>query len=64
MLIPRKVKHRKQHAPKRKGAAKGGTKVTFGEYGIQALEHAYVTPGRISPGAWVPGEGLLARAAE
>jgi len=43
MLIPRKVKHRKQHHPKRKGMAKGGTKVTFGEYGIQAVEGAYVT---------------------
>ena len=43
MLIPRKVKHRKQHHPKRSGAAKGGTKVTFGEFGIQALEPAYVT---------------------
>ena len=43
MLVPRKVKHRKQHSPKRAGAAKGGTKVTFGEYGIQALEHHYVT---------------------
>ena len=43
MLIPRRVKHRKQHSPKRHGAAKGGTKVSFGEYGIQALEHSYVT---------------------
>ncbi|XRQ06161.1 50S ribosomal protein L16 [Actinomadura welshii] len=43
MLIPRKVKHRKQHHPKRKGMAKGGTRVTFGEYGIQAVEGAYVT---------------------
>jgi len=43
MLNPRKVKHRKQHAPDRSGRAKGGTKVTFGEYGIQALEHSYVT---------------------
>ena len=43
MLIPRRVKHRKQHHPKRSGAAKGGTAVTFGEYGIQALEPAYVT---------------------
>ena len=43
MLIPRRVKHRKQHHPKRSGAAKGGTKVTFGEFGIQALESAYVT---------------------
>ena len=43
MLIPRRVKHRKQHHPDRSGAAKGGTAVTFGEWGIQALEPAYVT---------------------
>ncbi|MCX6478174.1 MAG: 50S ribosomal protein L16, partial [Micrococcales bacterium] len=43
MLIPRKVKHRKQHHPKRSGAASGGTTVSFGEYGIQALTPAYVT---------------------
>jgi large subunit ribosomal protein L16 len=43
MLIPRRVKHRKQHHPKRRGMAKGGTDVVFGEYGIQAVEGAYVT---------------------
>ena len=43
MLIPRKVKHRKQHHPGRSGQATGGTKVTFGEWGIQALTPAYVT---------------------
>ena len=43
MLIPRRVKHRKQHHPSLKGQAKGGTKVTFGDYGIQALESAYIT---------------------
>ncbi|WOF22303.1 50S ribosomal protein L16 [Microbacterium betulae] len=43
MLIPRKVKYRKQHHPKRDGQATGGTKVSFGEYGIQALTPAYVT---------------------
>src|SRR5207248_8867637 len=43
MLIPRRVKHRKQHHPDRHGPAKGGTRVTFGECGIQALEPAYVT---------------------
>lgn len=43
MLIPRKVKHRKQHHPKRSGKATGGTEVTFGDYGLQALEPAYVT---------------------
>jgi pyrroloquinoline-quinone synthase len=31
---------------------------------LDALEHAYVTPGRIPTGAWVPGDGLLMRAAE
>jgi large subunit ribosomal protein L16 len=43
MLIPRRVKHRKQHHPSRSGMAKGGTTVNFGEYGIQALTSAYVT---------------------
>ena len=43
MLIPRRVKHRKQHHPKRGGAAKGGTVVSFGDWGLQALESAYVT---------------------
>ena len=43
MLIPRQGKHRKQHRPHRTGMATGGTQVTFGDYGIQALEPAYVT---------------------
>ncbi len=43
MLVPRKVKHRKQHSPGRSGMATGGTQVTFGDYGIQAMEPAYVT---------------------
>ena len=43
MLIPRRVKYRKQHHPKRSGLAKGGTEVSFGEWGIQALSPAYVT---------------------
>ena len=43
MLIPRKVKHRKQHHPSRSGMSKGGTVVSFGDFGIQALEPAYVT---------------------
>ena len=43
MLIPRRVKHRKQHHPSRTGAAKGGTKLAFGDYGIQALESSYLT---------------------
>ena len=47
MLIPRKVKYRKQHHPKRSGQATGGTKVSFGEYGIQALEPGWITARQI-----------------
>ena len=43
MLIPRRVKFRKQHHPKRSGAAKGGTTLAFGDYGIQAMEPSYLT---------------------
>ena len=43
MLIPRRTKFRKQHRPHRAGLSKGGNQVAFGEYGIQALEPAYVT---------------------
>ncbi|MCW2805863.1 MAG: large subunit ribosomal protein [Propionibacteriaceae bacterium] len=43
MLIPRRVKFRKQHHPTRRGAAKGGTKLSFGEFGIQAIEPSYLT---------------------
>jgi len=43
MLIPHRVKHRKQHHPGRTGHATGGTELSFGEYGIQAITPAYVT---------------------
>ena len=43
MLIPKRVAHRKQHHPRRTGKAKGGTKVEFGDYGLQALTSDYVT---------------------
>jgi large subunit ribosomal protein L16 len=47
MLMPRKVKHRKQHRGRRRGDAKGGTVVSFGEYGIQAVEPGWVTARQI-----------------
>lgn len=43
MLIPRRTKYRKQHRPDRHGMSKGGNELAFGEYGLQALEPAYVT---------------------
>ena len=47
MLMPRKVKHRKQHRGRLTGHAKGGTEVTFGDYGIQALEPGWITARQI-----------------
>ena len=43
MLIPKRVKYRKSHRGRMKGKAKGGTDVSFGEYGLQALEPAWIT---------------------
>ena len=43
MLMPRKVRHRKTHRGRMTGMSKGGTRVTFGDYGIQALEPGWIT---------------------
>src|SRR5437660_4499711 len=45
--MPRKVKHRKQQRGRMGGQAKGGTTVTFGDYGIQALEPGWLTARQI-----------------
>jgi large subunit ribosomal protein L16 len=47
MLMPRKVKYRKQQRGRRTGTAKGGTTINFGDYAIQALEPAWVTARQI-----------------
>jgi len=47
MLMPRKVAHRKQHRGRLTGATKGGSAVTFGQYGIQALEPGWITARQI-----------------
>jgi large subunit ribosomal protein L16 len=47
MLMPRKVKHRKQQRGRMSGAAKGGNTITFGDFGIQALEPAWITQRQI-----------------
>jgi len=43
MLLPKRVKHRKVQRGSRKGTAKGGTEVNFGDYGLKALEPAWIT---------------------
>ena len=47
MLMPKRVKHRKQHRGRRRGCSKGGVKIDFGEYGIKATETGWVTARQI-----------------
>ncbi len=47
MLMPKRTKYRKVHRGRMKGFAKGGTTVSFGDYGIQALEPAQITARQI-----------------
>src|SRR5438105_5196630 len=47
MLAPKKVKHRKHHRGRMRGLAKGGTRVAFGDYGLQAVEPSWVTARQI-----------------
>ncbi len=43
MLMPKRVKYRKQFRGRMKGRESRGTEVAFGEYGLQALEPAWIT---------------------
>ncbi len=47
MLMPKKVKYRKKHRGRRRGLAKGGDYLAFGDYGLQALEAGWVTARQI-----------------
>lgn len=43
MLIPKRVKYRRQQRGRMKGKAKRGTTLQFGDYGLQAMEPAWIT---------------------
>lgn len=43
MLVPKRVKHRREFRGKMRGEAKGGREVTFGEYGIKAVQSHWIT---------------------
>lgn len=47
MLMPRRTKFRKTHRGRMKGMASRGNKLAFGEYGLQALEPAWITSRQI-----------------
>src|SRR3981081_4485871 len=50
MLMPKKVKYRKQQRGRRRGTATRGAKVSFGDFGLQALEVGWVTARQIEAG--------------
>lgn len=47
MLMPKRVKFRRQHRGRMKGKSKGGTDIQFGEFGMQALEPGWVSSQQI-----------------
>jgi len=47
MLQPKRVKYRKSHKGHRRGKAQAGNSIEFGEYGLQALESAWLTSRQI-----------------
>ena len=48
MLMPKRVKFRRPHRPRKmEGKSKGGTQVTYGDYGLQATSPAWVTSRQI-----------------
>lgn len=47
MLMPKKVKYRKQQRGRLDGKAKGGWYLAFGDYGLKALESAWITSNQI-----------------
>jgi len=47
MLEPKKVKYRKQQRGRRKGKATSGNTIAFGDYGLMALEPAWITARQI-----------------
>ena len=47
MLMPKRVKFRKAHRGRRKGYAKRGSSVAFGDFGLKSLEPAWITSRQI-----------------
>lgn len=47
LLLPKRVKYRKAQRGKRRGVAKGGTYLAFGEFGLKALENTWITAAQI-----------------
>jgi len=47
LLLPKRVKYRKAHRGKRRGITKGGERLSFGGFGLKALENGWITAAQI-----------------
>ena len=47
LLLPKRVKYRKAHRGKRRGVAKGGMRLSFGEFGLKAMGNGWVTAAQL-----------------
>ncbi|MCK4645447.1 MAG: 50S ribosomal protein L16 [Candidatus Aminicenantes bacterium] len=64
MLMPKKVKHRKHQRGRMRGKAYRGASLSFGEYGLQALQPCWITArqveaGRIAISRYIKRKGKL-----
>lgn len=64
MLMPKRTKRRKQHRGKVRGCATRGHQVSFGEFGVQAVERGWISQrqieaGRVACSHFLEGEGRL-----
>ena len=53
MLVPKRVKHRREFRGKMRGEAKGGKTIAFGEYGLEAVESHWITNRQIEAARWI-----------
>ena len=58
LLLPKRVKYRKAHRGKRAGPTKGGAYLAFGEFGLKALENAWITAAQIESARVAVTRGL------
>lgn len=42
LMLPKRVKYRKAHRGKRRGPAKGGARLSFGEFGLKSMDNAWI----------------------
>ena len=64
MLLPKRVKYRRVHRGRLTGKAYRGNKVTYGDFGLQALEPAWITSNQIEAARVFPDKPITQKPAE